>query len=41
MNDTMNFETSGNSFISLFVIATGDSWDYIVEAAIKKRTVVF
>ncbi len=41
MNDTMNFETFGNSLISLFVIATGDSWDYIVEAAIKKRTVVF
>lgn len=41
MNDTMNFETFGNAFISLFVIATGDSWDYIVEAAIKKKSVVF
>ena len=41
MNDTMNFETFGNSFISLFVIATGDSWDYVVEAAIKKRSIVF
>lgn len=27
MNDVINFESFFNAFITLFIIATGDSWD--------------
>ena len=29
MNDYLNYETFPNSFVSLFVVATGDSWNFI------------
>lgn len=32
MNDYINFENFTNSFITLFVVATGDSWNDIMEA---------
>ena len=28
MNDYINFETFTNAFITLFTVATGDSWNY-------------
>lgn len=32
MDDYLNFETFGNSFVILFVVATGDTWNDIMEA---------
>ena len=32
MNDYLNFETFPNAFVSLFVVATGDSWNFITIA---------
>jgi Ion transport protein len=32
MNDYINFENFTNSFITLFIVATGDSWNDIMEA---------
>lgn len=38
MNDYINFENFSNAFITLFVIATGDSWNFTTMAfTLEKR----
>jgi hypothetical protein len=32
MNDYINFENFINSFITLFIVATGDSWNEIMSS---------
>ncbi|CDW82905.1 voltage-gated ion channel superfamily [Stylonychia lemnae] len=41
LTDNLNFETFLSSFITLFSIATGDSWDQIVSATLKQQSIDF
>lgn len=45
MNDSINFENFGNSFLTLFIVATGDSWSffmasYAMEASPENQCIV-
>ena len=41
LNDMVNYETFPNAFVTLFIISTGDSWDYIVDATTKGPDIEF
>ncbi len=39
MNDYVNFENFQNSFITLFIVATGDNWDEIMASFSTERSI--
>ena len=41
INNIINFEQFGNALLTLFIIATGDSWSDIGSAFLKRRSVDF
>ena len=41
LNDSINFESFYNAALTLFVVATGDSWTDIATSVLKKRSVSY
>ena len=41
LSSNLNFETFGTSFISLFVVATGDSWETIMYSCLQKYSIFY
>lgn len=41
MNEVINYENFLNAFITLFIVATGDSWDLIMDSSIKQKEINF
>ena len=39
--DNLNFETFPKAFVTLFTVATGDSWDQVMKATVLHRSITF